>query len=193
MGGLPDGSDSDHFEGIAAVRLDPYQPGLPVPVKPGTTTGRNTGASVTTLFAFLHHVAAFALVSSLSLELMLVHQPLTLANARRLMRIDAVLGASAGLLLVVGLLRVFVFEKSPDYYFSNLAFVIKLGVFIALASLSLLPTLEFLSWRKAVRAGHLPDIDERRLRKVQAVIHGELAGIVVILLCAAVIAKGGWI
>ena len=148
---------------------------------------------MTTLFAFLHHVAAFALVSSLSLELMLVHQPLTLANARRLMRIDAVLGASAGLLLVVGLLRVFVFEKSPDYYFSSLAFIIKFGVFIALASLSLLPTLEFLSWRKAVRAGHLPDIDERRLRKVQAVIHGELAGIVVILLCAAVIAKGGWV
>ena len=39
----------------------------------------------------------------------------------------------------------------------------------------------------------LMDIDERRLRKVQAVIHGELAGIVVILLCAAVMAKGGWI
>jgi putative membrane protein len=153
----------------------------------------DTGASVTTLFAFLHHVAAFTLVGALALELMLVHQPLTLANARRLMRVDAVLGASAGLLLVVGLLRVFVFEKGADYYFSNVAFIIKLGVFIALASLSLLPTLEFLSWRKAIQAGHLPDIDERRLRKVQAVIHGELAGIVVILLCAAVIAKGGWV
>ncbi len=148
---------------------------------------------MTTLFAFLHHVAAFTLVGALALELMLVHQPLTLANARRLMRVDAVLGASAALLLVVGLLRVFVFEKGADYYFSNIAFIIKLGVFIALASLSLLPTLEFLSWRKAIRAGHLPDIDERRLRKVQAVIHGELAGIVVILLCAAVIAKGGWV
>lgn len=146
-----------------------------------------------TLFAFLHHVAAFALVGALSLELMLVHQPLTLANARRLLRVDAVLGASAGLLLVVGLLRVFVFEKNPDYYFSSLAFLIKLGVFIALASLSLLPTLEFISWRKALRENHLPAIDERRLRKVQAVIHGELAGIVVILLCAAVMAKGGWI
>jgi putative membrane protein len=148
---------------------------------------------VTTLFAFLHHVAAFTLVGALSLELMLVHQPLTLANARRLLRVDAVLGASAGLLLVVGLLRVFVFEKGADYYFSNAAFIVKLGVFIALVSLSLLPTLEFLSWRKAIRAGRLPDLDERRQRKIQAVIHGELAGIVVILLCAAMIAKGGWV
>jgi putative membrane protein len=148
---------------------------------------------VTTLFAFLHHVAAFTLVGALSLELMLVHQPLTLANARRLLRVDAVLGASAGLLLVIGLLRVFVFEKGADYYFSNAAFIVKLGVFIALVSLSLLPTLEFLSWRKAIRAGRLPDLDERRQRKIQAVIHGELAGIVVILLCAAMIAKGGWV
>ncbi len=148
---------------------------------------------MTTLFAFLHHVAAFALVGALSLELMLVHQPLTLANARRLLRVDAVLGASAAALFVIGMLRVFVFEKGGDYYFSSLAFLIKLGIFIALASLSLLPTLEFLSWRKALRAGHLPDLDERRIRKVQAVIHGELAGIVAILLCAAVMAKGGWI
>lgn len=148
---------------------------------------------MSTLFAFLHHLAAFALVGALSLELMLVHQPLTLANARRLLRVDAVLGASAALLLVVGLLRVFLFDKGPDYYFSSLAFIIKLGVFIALASLSLLPTLEFLSWRKSLKEGHLPAIEERRLRKVQAVIHGELAGIVVILLCAAVMAKGGWI
>ena len=147
---------------------------------------------MTTLLAFLHHLAAFTLAGALALELMLVHQPLTIANARRLLRIDAVLGASAAILLVVGLARVFLFEKGPDYYFSSLAFIIKLGVFIALASLSLLPTLEFLSWRKELRAGKLPDVDERRMRKIQAVIHGELAGVVVILLCAAVLARGGW-
>lgn len=148
---------------------------------------------MTTFFAFLHHVAAFTLVAALALELMLVHQRLTPRNVARLLRIDAVLGSSALVLLVVGLLRVFLFEKGGDYYFSSLAFIIKLGVFLGLASLSLLPTLEFFAWRKALRAGRLPDIQEKRLLKVQAVIHGEIAGVIVILLCAAIMAKGGWV
>ncbi len=85
--------------------------------------------SVTILIAFLHHLAAFTLVSALAIELMLIHQKLNVANIRRLLLVDAFLGA-AGILLVVGLLRVFVFEKGGDYYFSILAFIVKLGVFI---------------------------------------------------------------
>lgn len=148
---------------------------------------------MTTLFAFLHHLAAFTLVSALAIELMLIHQKLNVANIRRLLVADAVLGVSAGTVLVVGLLRVFVFEKGGDYYFSSLAFIIKLGVFLGIAALSLMPTLEFLSWRKALRAGKMPDIAERRLRMIQGTIHGEMMGIVVILLCAAIMARGGWV
>ena len=149
--------------------------------------------SVTTLFAFLHHLAAFTLVSALAIELMLIHQKLNVANIRRLLVVDAILGVSFGLLLVIGLLRVFVFEKGGDYYFSSLAFIVKLGVFIGVASLSLMPTLEFLSWRKALRAGEMPVIAERRLRMIQGTIHGELMAIVVILLCSAIMARGGWV
>ena len=148
---------------------------------------------MTTLFAFLHHLAAFTLVSALAIELMLIHQKLTVANVRRLLVVDAILGVSFGLLLVIGLLRVFVFEKGGDYYFSSLAFIIKLGVFIGVASLSLMPKLEFLSWRKALRAGEMPVIAERRLRMIQGTIHGELMAIVVILLCSAIMARGGWV
>ena len=64
---------------------------------------------MTTLFAFLHHVAACTLVSALAVALVLLRQELTLAVARRLPIADAVLGVSAGILLVVGLLRVFYF------------------------------------------------------------------------------------
>lgn len=148
---------------------------------------------MTTFFAFLHHLAAFTLVSALAIELMLIHQKLTVSNIRRLLMVDAILGVSAGTVLVVGLLRVFVFEKGGDYYFSSLAFIIKLGVFLGIASLSLMPTLEFLSWRKSLRAGKMPDIEERRLRMIQGTIHGEMMGIVVIILCAAIMARGGWV
>lgn len=148
---------------------------------------------MTTFFAFLHHLAAFTLVSALAIELMLIHQKLNVANIRRLLMVDAVLGASAGILLVVGLLRVFVFEKGGEYYFSSMAFIIKLGVFLGVAALSLMPTLEFLSWRKALRAGAMPQIEERRLRMIQGTLHGEMMAIIVILLCAAIMARGGWV
>ena len=59
--------------------------------------------------------------------------------------------------------------------------------------LSIVPTIEFLSWRKAVRDGKLPEVSERKLGTVRTLIHLELAGIVVILLAAAIMAKGGWV
>jgi putative membrane protein len=148
---------------------------------------------MSTLFAFLHHLAAFSLVSALAIELVLIHQTLTVDNARRLAVADAVLGAAAGIVLVVGLLRVFYFEKGADYYWSSHAFLTKFSVFIAVALLSIVPTVEFLSWRKAVKAGQAPAVTERKLRLVRAIIRGELVGIVIILLAAAIMARGGWV
>jgi putative membrane protein len=147
---------------------------------------------MSTLFAFFHHLAAFTLVSALAVEFVLIRQDLTLANARRLPVVDAVLGGAAGLLLIVGLLRVFYFEKGSAYYFSSHAFLTKFAVFIILAVLSIVPTVEFLSWRKALKAGQLPTVDAGKMRLVRSLIHGELAGVVIILLCAAIMARGGW-
>ena len=147
---------------------------------------------MSTLFAFFHHLAAFTLVSALAVEFALIRQELTLANARRLPVVDAVLGGAAGLLLIVGLLRVFYFEKGSAYYFSSHAFLTKLAVFIIVAVLSIVPTVEFLSWRKVLKAGQVPEVDARKMRLVRSLIHGELVGIVIILLCAAIMARGGW-
>jgi putative membrane protein len=147
---------------------------------------------MTVLFAFLHHLAAFTLVACLALELVLLRQELTLANARRLITIDAVLGAAAGVILLVGLLRVFYFEKGPDYYWSSHAFLTKFSAFIAIAALSVIPTVEFLSWRKAAKAGQAPSVSPEKLTFLKKLIHGELLGIVIILFAAALMAKGGW-
>ena len=147
---------------------------------------------MSTLFAFLHHVAAFTLVSALAVEFVLVRQELTLANARKLPIVDAVLGGSATLLLIIGLLRVFYFEKGSAYYFSSHAFLTKLAVFIIVAVLSIVPTVEFLSWRKALKAGQVPVVEPRRMKLVRSLIHGELFGVVIILLAAAIMARGDW-
>ena len=148
---------------------------------------------MSTLFAFLHHLAAFTLVSAVAIEFALIRQELTLSSARRLQVTDMVLGMAAGALLVIGLLRVFLFEKGASYYFHSHAFLIKFSLFIVVGLLSIIPTMEFLSWRDAVEAGQVPAINAKKRRLVTAVIHGEIVAIVIILLCAAIMARGGWV
>ena len=148
---------------------------------------------MTVLFAFLHHLAAFTLVAAVAIEFVLLRGELTLWAARRLQATDAILGIAATVLLVVGLARVFWFEKGAAYYFHNHAFLGKFSLFIIVALLSIVPTLEFLSWRKAMKAGETPVVAAPKLKRVRMILHIELAAIVLILLCAAIMAKGGWV
>jgi putative membrane protein len=148
---------------------------------------------MSTLFAFLHHLCAFALASAVAVEFTLIRQQLTLASARMLQATDRVLGVAAVLLLVIGLVRVVYFEKGADYYFHSEAFIAKVSIFIAVGLLSIIPTIEFLTWRRALGAGQVPAVTAKKLRLITAVIHGELLGIAIILLCAAVMARGGWV
>jgi putative membrane protein len=148
---------------------------------------------MSTLFAFFHHVLAFTLVSAIAIEFILLGQDLSHATAKRLVITDAILGVAAGLLLIVGLCRVFFFEKGADYYFHSHAFFTKFSVFIAAALISIIPTVEFLKWRKALKAGQLPAVSADKLRFLKKAIHGELLCVVIILLCAAIMARGGWV
>jgi putative membrane protein len=102
------------------------------------------------IMAFLHHLAAFTLVAALGVEVALFKPPLTALQARRIIVTDSLFGVSAGALLVVGLLRVFFFEKGADYYFSNVFFLTKLSLFVMAALISIYPTVLYLSWRKPV-------------------------------------------
>jgi len=90
-------------------------------------------------------------------------------------------------------LRVFLFEKGADDYFHSHAFIAKLSIFIAIGLLSIVPTREFLSWRGALRAGQVPEVSAKKLLLVRRLLHGELFAIVLILLCAAIMARGGWV
>jgi putative membrane protein len=145
---------------------------------------------VSAFLAFLHHLTAFALVAAIAVEFVVIRGALTVDSARKLRAVDAVYGASAGLLLVVGLLRVLYFEKGAAFYWGNAFFIAKLTLFIIVGLLSVYPTLQFAVWRKALKLGQLPVVDESRLHAIRRIIHWELAGIVLILLCAALMARG---
>jgi putative membrane protein len=148
---------------------------------------------MSTLFAFLHHLCAFTLVAAVAIEFALIRGELTLSSARRLQVTDLVLGIAAGALFVIGLLRVFLFEKGAAYYFHSHAFLLKFALFILVGLLSIIPTMEFLSWRRAINAGQVPVMNPKQRQRVITVIHSELTAIVIILLCAAIMARGGWV
>ena len=141
-------------------------------------------------FAFLHHLAAFTLVAALAVQFVLLRDEITVASARKLQVIDTVYGIAAVMLLIVGLGRVFHFEKGATYYFHTWTFIAKLSLFIIIGLVSIIPTIAFLSWRKAVKQGQVPSVDAQRMRSLRSIIHVELAGVVLILLMAALMAKG---
>jgi putative membrane protein len=140
--------------------------------------------------AFAHHLAAFTLVSVLAIEFVLMRDELTLPNARKLLAADMIYGIAAVVLLIVGLGRVFGFEKGATFYFHTWTFIAKLSLFILVGLLSIIPTVVFLSWRGAVRQGQVPQVTPQQKRRLRTIIHLELIGVVFILLCAALMAKG---
>ncbi len=142
------------------------------------------------IMAFLHHLAAFTLVAAVYAEVAIFRPPLQPAQARRLILTDLVLGTAAGVLLIVGLLRVFLFEKGEDYYFANGFFIAKLTAFVLAALLSIYPTMVFLSWRKALARGEMPRIPQEQVRRVRMCLMFELTAILVILFCSPFMADG---
>ncbi len=142
------------------------------------------------LFAFLHHLSAFALFGALVVELVLLRTTLTVQTARKILMADMIYGISAGVLLLVGLGRVFHFEKGAAYYFHTWTFITKLTLFVIIGLISIVPTREFLRWRASVKAGLLPAVAPERLKSLGILIHIQLTAIVLILLMAAMMAKG---
>jgi putative membrane protein len=141
-------------------------------------------------FAFLHHVCAFTLFAALVVEFVLMRGTLTVENARKILRADMIFGISAGLLLLVGFGRVMHFEKGAYYYFHTWTFIAKLSLFVLVGLLSILPTLAFRSWRGAVQQGQAPQVTAQQLQRLRSIVHLELIGVVLIILCAALMAKG---
>jgi putative membrane protein len=141
-------------------------------------------------FAFLHHLAAFTLVAALAVQFVLLRDEVTVASARKLQAIDTVYGMAAVVLLIIGLGRVFHFEKGATYYFHTWTFIAKLALFVLVGLLSILPTLAFRSWRGAVQQGQAPQVTAQQLQRLRSIVHLELIGVVLIILCAALMAKG---
>ena len=88
-----------------------------------------------------------------------LRQPLDARGFRRVFEADAWWGIAALLWLVTGLWRwLGGTEKASAYYLANHIFLGKMALFVAIVLLELSPMMAFMTWRRQVAAGQLPDV-----------------------------------
>src|SRR5215211_720749 len=142
------------------------------------------------IMAFLHHLAAFTLTAAIIYEHTTFRKDLSLTDARRIQRMDILYGISAGVVVIVGLLRVFYFEKGAPYYAQNWFFWTKMLGFALAALLSIYPTIRFVSWNKSFAKNQAPEISDQDVSRIKLFLRLEMFAIALILFSAAMMARG---
>jgi putative membrane protein len=141
------------------------------------------------LLSFLHFTAVLVLGAALGAEAFVLRLPMSGPVMRLLLRIDIFVGASAGALIVAGLLRVFFGLKDESYYWSQPFFWAKMAAFALAGLVSIAPTRRFFGWVRALKRDETfspPDLEVRGARRM---VMFELHLLVLIVLFAALMAR----
>lgn len=144
------------------------------------------------LLASLHHLLAFGLVGLLMAEWALLRGSVSAEVITRLARIDLAYGIVAGVLLVVGVLRVLYGVKGAAFYTGSGVFWRKMAAFLAAGLISIRPTLAFVGWARAAKqGGDLPQpADWLAMRGIVVIVVIELNLLAVVMVAAALMARG---
>ena len=145
---------------------------------------------LSSLLAFLHFVFAFGVIFSIFYERLVIKKLLTRQSVSRLRKTDGFYGLSALLLLAIGFIRVFYFEKGSEFYFSNPFFHLKLALFVLIGLLSIYPTVRFMKWKKMFAAQETLELNDREYNRITRILNIEIALVILLLLSASLMAKG---
>ena len=121
------------------------------------------------LLAYFHFSAIFLLFAFLTVDAMLLRNPLDAAAMRLIARVDMWYFAAAILAVASGVMRMFWGAKGIDFYTANPMFQIKAGLVIAIGILSFPPTMQFMRWSKKFAANPdfvAPEGERRRVRRM---------------------------
>ncbi|RYZ11120.1 MAG: DUF2214 family protein [Comamonadaceae bacterium] len=142
------------------------------------------------ILAYLHLLAILTMVVFISSEAALCRvQWLNAAVVERLARIDLVYGMAAMAVLATGIARTWWGVKGTAWYWTNPLLHVKLTMFVVVGALSIVPTLTFLRWRKALRIdGTLPR--EPDIRKTRRLVMVQAHLLALIPLVAVFLARG---
>ena len=143
------------------------------------------------ILAILHHLAIACLIVLLGFEFALLRPGITPENLARAAKADAAYGATAALVIVIGVCRVVFGIKGAGFYLSNPWFWAKMASFAAIGLLSIPPTLALLKWRKAARqdGNFVPAHSE--IARLRVFVHAEVALLGLVVIFAAAMARYG--
>jgi putative membrane protein len=141
------------------------------------------------LLAYVHYLSIIVLGAFLTAELLVCRPGLGPEQVRLLPRLDMVFFAGALLALVTGLLRLFFYAKGVGFYLPNPAFHAKITLYVVVAGVSIVPTLRFIRWKRALDAGGPPP-SRQAVARVRRLIHLELGLFALIPLMAVLMARG---
>jgi len=142
------------------------------------------------IIAYLHFTAIFILFAFLTVEIVLIRGALDATAIRLIGRVDLWYFGAAIAVLVTGFMRLVLGAKGADFYLESWPIYAKLGLFLAVAALSVLPTLTFIRWRRALdhdASWKVPDAERRTTRRL-IMIEVHLASL--IPLFAVMMARG---
>jgi putative membrane protein len=132
-----------------------------------------------------HHLAVFTLVAIFAAEFALLRPGIEGKRLLQLGKLDAAYGATAGIVVVVGIIRVIFGGGGWEYYVGNWAFWAKMLAFLGVGLASIPPTLALLRWRKSGTAPSAAEVNAAR-----RYLYLEAALLVFIPAFAAVMARG---
>ena len=139
------------------------------------------------VLACAHHVAVFGLVALFAAEFTLLRPGLSGERIGQLARIDAAYGGIAGLVIVVGIVRVIFGDMGWQYYLGNHAFWGKMAAFTIMGVLTIPPTMAIRRWEKA-GADHVPTPEE--IGSNRRFLHLQASVLLLIPIFAAAMARG---
>jgi putative membrane protein len=96
------------------------------------------------ILAYLHFTAIFLLFAFLTVQIILIRQPLDMRTVRLLGRMDIWYFSSAIAALVTGFLRATLGAKGADFYFNAWPIYAKIALFLAVGLISVKPTMTFI-------------------------------------------------
>lgn len=140
--------------------------------------------------SFLHFTLALILAGALSAEAFVLRLPVNGQVARLLLRIDLFYGISAVGLILAGAARVAWGAKGWEYYVAQPFFWAKMATFGLIGVLSIWPTLAYFRWNKAAGANASFLAEDDEVKRQRRLVMAELHLLALLVLFAALMARG---
>ena len=134
---------------------------------------------------YIHFISIFGIIGAVVGESLLLKKSMTRSEIRRMSKLDGLYGLCSITLLAAGMTLWFGVGKPAEFYSTNWAFLLKLGLFVVVGLLSIYPTVYFMRQRKGDQAEVVPIPG-----KIKTMIRLELVILFLIPVLSSIMARG---